>query len=184
MKRPSIIFCFLFSMACVLTAKAQISKPSYHPCFLLDSVDAKLDFIKLNAAKIFVDTFDCRQTLLDTIASKYLAAKETKYLDALAAIRQNQHIDVGNFYTDITKHFIEDDFSGYLNQLFLGKGKYMPLERELVGVLNMIVNGKPLKSKYMGRLNVEIEKARDSKNLPKQSYLEKVKANIESERYN
>jgi hypothetical protein len=162
---------------------AQATKPNYLPCFLMDSVDARLDFIQRHASRIFVDSFDCRQTLIDSIGSRFLATKNNKYLDALSAIRQNPLAHTDNLYTDLVKRFVDNDFAGFIGRLYLGKGKYLPLEKELIGTLNMIVNGRPYKQKYMGLLNVEIGKARDAHDASRQSYLQKLKIRIEEEKY-
>jgi hypothetical protein len=174
---------FLLLQFALTGAWAQSKKPVYHPCFLIDSVDAKMNVIRINAAKIFNDTFDCRQTLMDSIASRYLATKDNKYLDLLTTIRQNPLAHVDNLYPDVIKRFVENDFGEFINRLYLGKGKYAVLEKELIGVLNMIVNARPLKQKYMGLLNVEIDKAKDDKDKLRQAYFEKLKLRIEEEKY-
>lgn len=165
--------------------EAQTRKPVYNPCFLLDSIDRRLEFIKLNAFRIFADSFDCRQTLMDSIGSRYLATKSTRYLDFLAALHQNPAATekVANLYPDLLKRFSEDDFPGFVNQLYLARGRYAALEKELIAVMNMIVNDRPYKLKYLGLLNVEIGKAKDAGNKPKQAYLEKLKLRIEEEKY-
>jgi hypothetical protein len=175
-------FFVLFAVVFLFNTAAQAQKPVYHPCFLMDSVDKHLDFIRINAARIFVDSFDCRQTLLDSIAIKYVRTKNDKYLDVLSAVKQNPRAKVDELYTDIIKRLIEDDFSGFINQLYIGRGKYLPLEKELITTLNMIVDSRPLRQKYMGRLNVEIEKAKDAKDKYRQLYLEKLKLKIEEEK--
>ena len=167
---------------CVNT-QAQTRKVIYHPCFLMDSVDKHLDFIVKNAARVFVDSFDCRQTLLDSIAIRYVETRDTKYLYALSNIRTIANLKVENLYTDIVKRFIENDFAGFIDQLYVAKGKLLPLQNELIAAMNMIINGRPLKQKYMGLLNVEIEKAKDSKDKYKQYYLEKLKLKIEEEKF-
>ncbi len=159
------------------------TKPVYHSCFLMDSVEKRLDFIRLNASRIFTDSVDCKQTLLDSIAVHYLQSKDKKYLDALSSIRQNPNAKVENNYTDIIKRFIENDFSGFIKQIYLAKGKYYVLEKELIGTMNMIVDGRPYKQKYMGLLNVEISIAKDKKDTYYQSFLEKLKVKIEEEKY-
>jgi hypothetical protein len=177
---------YLLFIACTLLTialDAQSKKPVYHPCFLLDSVEQRLDFIKANASRIFVDTFDCKETLLDSISVLYVRSKDKKYLDALAAIRQNPYAKVEGLYIDVIKKFVEDDFSGFLNQLYLAKGKYAPLERELIATMNMIMNGRPYKQKYMGLLGVEISKAQQAKDNYRAYYLQKLKTKIEDEKY-
>lgn len=172
----------LVLMIFVKDSNAQAKKIIYHPCFLMDSVDKHLDFIQRNAHRIFADTFDCRQALLDSIALKYIKTNQTKYLDLLSAIRQNPNAKVEDLYTDVLKRFIEYDFTGLISQFYLGRGKYQPLEKEMIATMNMIVDGRPFKQKYMGLLNVEIEKAKDKKDKYKQNYLEKLKVKIEEEK--
>ncbi len=164
-------------------AFAQKAKPVYHPCFIMDSVAAKLAFIQLNASRIFTDTVDCKQNLLDNMVSLYIKSGDKKYLDALSAIRQNPAAKVEELYTDVVKRLVENDFAAFINQLYLAKGKYAPLEKELITAMNMIVGAKPLKYKYQGLLNVEIEKAKDAKDTYKLSYLQKLKARIDGEKY-
>lgn len=161
--------------------QAQKAKPVYHPCFLMDSADARLLFIQQNAARVFVDTFDCRQELLNKIAGLYISTKNKKYLDALAAIRQNPSAKVEELYTDLITRLIENDFTAFVNELYLAKGKYLSLEKELVSTLNMIVGSKPLKQKYLPLLKIEVEKARDKKDSYKVYYLEKLKLKIEED---
>jgi hypothetical protein len=166
-------------------AAAQNIKPEYHPCFLLDSVDAKLEFIRINAERVFTDTFDCKQMLMDSIGARYLATKNNRYLDVLTAIHQNPGASakVENLYIDVIKRFAEDDFPDFINRLYLAKGRYAPLEKELIATLNMIVNGRPYKLKFMGLLNVEIGKAKDAGDKYKLAYLQKLKLRIEEESY-
>lgn len=164
-------------------AFAQKAKPVYHPCFIMDSAETKLSFIQLNAARIFTDTVECKQNLLDNMVSLYIKTNDKKYLDALSAIRQNPSAKVEELYTDVVKRLVENDFAGFINQLYLAKGKYMPLEKELITAMNMIVGTKPLKYKYQGLLNVEIEKAKELKDAYKLSYLQKLKAKIDGEKY-
>ncbi len=167
---------------CINTS-AQTRKAVYRPCLLLDSVEKRLDYIRMNASRVFTDTADCKQTLLDTIARRYISTKENKYLDALAGIRQNPNAKVEELYTDIIKRFVEDDFTGFIGKIYQAGGKYLPLEKELIATLNMIVDSRPLKQKYMGLLNVEIGKAKDTKDKYRQYYLEKLKLRIEEEKY-
>lgn len=162
---------------------AQTGKVTYHPCFLMDSVDKRLDFIRLNAARIFTDTVDCKQTLLDSIGSHYVATKDKKYLDALSSIRQNQLAKVENNYTDLIKRFVEDDFDGFIDQLYLAKGRYYVLEKELIAAMNMIVDGRPYKNKYLALLGISINLAKSKKDTAKQLFLEKLKTKIEEEKY-
>lgn len=166
-----------------LFAAGQIKKAVYHPCFLMDSVDKNLDFIKLNASRVFTDSFDCKETMLDSISALYVRNKNTKYLDALQTIRINPNAKVEGLYIDVIKRFIEDDFGGFIHQLYVAKGKYSALEKELVATLNMIVGTGPLKQKYMGRMKVEIAKAKDAKDTGKSYYLEKLKKKIEEDKY-
>lgn len=175
----------LLSLTLLLVALNTYSqtKPVYHSCFLMDSVEKRLEFIRLNASRIFTDSVDCKQTLLDSIAVHYVQSKDKKYLDALSSIRQNPNAKVENNYTDIIKRFIENDFSGFIKQIYLAKGKYYVLEKELIGTMNMIVDGRPYKQKYMGLLNVEISIAKDKKDTYYQSFLEKLKVKIEEEKY-
>lgn len=168
--------------AFTLTIAAQSRKINYSPCYLKDSVDRHLDFIKLNSSRIFKDSSDCRQSLIDSIGDRYLRTRQTMYLDVLASIRQNPAAKAEDLYTDIITRFIEDDFSGFVDQLAKGKGKYLSLEKELVAAMNMIVNGRPLRQKYMGELNLDIEMAKDKKDKYKQAYLEKLKQKIEEEK--
>ncbi len=178
-KYLSILVLLLF----VMISTAQSRKVNYHPCFLTDSVDSKLTFIKQNAGRIFIDSFDCKETLLDSIAIRFVRTKELKYLDALTAIQQNPYAKADGLFTDVVRLLVEDDFSGFVNQLYQGRGRYLPLQNELIAAMNMIVNGRPLKQKYMGQLNVDIETAKDSNDKYRLSYLEKLKQKIEGEQY-
>ena len=173
---------FLMLVVFIKESGAQVKRINYNPCFLMDSVDRLLDFIQRNATRIFADTNDCRQALLDSVAAKYITTNKIKYLDALTNIRQNPGAKVEDLYTDIIKRLIENNFEGLINQFYLGRGKYLPLEREMIGTMNMIVDGRPFKQKYMGLLNVEIERAKDKKDRYKQVYLEKLKVKIEEEK--
>lgn len=157
-------------------------KPAYHPCNLLDSADIRLEFIRLNAGRIFDDTSDCRQELLNAIAEKYIASKDEKYLAALSSIRQNTQAKVEEFYTDPINRLLEDDFAGFIHRLYISRGKYLPLEKELVVTMNMIMGDRPLKQKYMGLLNVEISKASDKKDTGKEAFLKKLRQRIEEEK--
>ena len=149
----------------------------------MDSVNKNLAFIQYNARKIFIDTFECRQALLDNIAIEYIRTKDTKYLDALSAIRQYPGIEVEGLYTDIIKRLIENNFGGFVNRLYLSNNKYLSLEKELVAAMNMIVDGRPYKQKYMGLLNVELSKAKDKKDSRYSYYLQKLKVKIEEDKY-
>lgn len=167
----------------VASVSAQTAKPVYHPCFLLDSVDKRLDFIKTNAAKVFVDSFDCKETLLDSIGMLYMRTKNKKYLDVLTSILQNPNAKVEGLYIDVIRKFLQNDFGGFLNELYVARGKYQLLEKELIGTMNMIVDGKPFKQKYMGQLNLQISIAKDKKDTAKVAYLEKLKVRIEEDKY-
>ena len=183
MKYTIRILLLLTFIAITLFSFSQKARPVYHPCFIMDSVDAKLSFIQLNASRIFTDTVECKQNVLDNISALYIKTKDKKYLDALSAIRQNPNAKVEELYTDIIKRFAENNFEGFINDVYLAKGKYVALEKELVTTMNMIVGTKPLKQKYMGLLNVEIQKAKDKKDSYKAYYLEKLKTKIEDEKY-
>jgi len=176
-------FLFLILVFPALCSSAQKAKPVYHPCFLMDSVEAKLSFIQLNASRIFTDTVECKQNLLDNMASLYIKSKDKKYLGALSAIRNNPSAKVEELYTDLITRLAKNDFAEFINELYLARGKYAPLEKELVITMNMIVGTQPLKQKYLGQLNVEIEKAKDKKDSYKLSYLQKLKTKIEEEKY-
>ncbi len=177
-------FCFLIFFSCAtLISFSQSKKPIYHPCFLMDSVAKNITFIQYNIKRIFIDTLECRQTLLDNIAIEYNRSRDKNYLDALSLIRQYPGINVEGLYTDIIKRLIESDFSNFLNQLYTARGKYLPLQKELVAAMNMIVDGRPFKQKYMGLLNVEISKAKDKKDTGRLYYLEKLKTKIENDEY-
>jgi hypothetical protein len=183
MKRMIKYLPLTLMLIAILSSSAQARKAIYHPCFLMDSVDVHLDFIKQNAARVFADTLDCKETLLDSIAQRYTDTKSTKYLEALSAIRQNPNAKVEDLYTDIVKRFIENDFAGFLDRLYLAKGKFLPLQNELIAAMNMIVDGRPLKQKYLARLNAAIEKAKGEKDKYKEYYLEKLKIKIDEEKY-
>ncbi|MBP7389813.1 MAG: hypothetical protein KA841_05375 [Chitinophagales bacterium] len=174
---------FLVICMGMLGSNAQTAKPVYHPCFLMDSIDKHLEFIKKNTQRIFVDTFDCRQTLLDSIAIHYTNSKNKKYLDALNYIRVYGDAKVEDLYTDIVKRFCEADFAGFLNELYVSKGQLQSLEKELITTMNMIIDGRSLKQKYIGQMNVEIAKAKDKKDTARLYYLEKLKVKIDEERY-
>lgn len=150
----------------------------------MDSVEKHLEFIKLNANRVFVDSFDCRQMLFDSIAAQYLRSNDTKFIDALNYLRNSSASSkVEGLYTDVIRKFIQSDFSGFLNRLYLGKGKYLALEKELIATMNMIVDGRPFRQKYMGLLNLEISKATDKKDTARTIYLEKLKTRIENDDY-
>lgn len=159
------------------------SKPVYDACQLKDSIDKHLVFIQQNINRIFVDTAECKQTLLDSIGQQYITTKNKKYLDALSNLRNVGTDKVQDYYTDVIKRFVETDFAEFVNDLYLGKGKYIALEKELVSTLNMIVDGRPFKTKYIGLLNVEISKAKDKKDTSKTYFLEKLKTRIEADKY-
>lgn len=162
---------------------AQAVKPAYQACLLKDSVEKKYDFIRLNSSRIFTDSMECKQALLDTIAAYYIDGKDKKYLDLLSTIRQNPNAKVSNNYTDIVKRIIENDFSGFIKQIYLSKGKYYALEKELIATMSIIIDGRPYKQKFMGLLNVDISIAKDKKDVYYQSWLEKLKVRIEEEKY-
>lgn len=179
-------FTFLLGLSfvfCSFSSFSQTKKSVYHPCFLMDSVEKNLPFIQQHISRVFADTFDCRQTLLDNIAIEYSRTRDNKYLDALSLIRQNPKVKVQDFYTDIIKRFVETDFSGFLNQFYLARGKYQPLENELINTMNMMIGGRPYKQKYIGLLNVEISKSADSKDKYKGYYLKKLKTKIEEDKH-
>lgn len=148
----------------------------------MDSVEEKLPFVQQNALKIFNDTFDCRQALLDSIGSKYLQTRDKKYLGALETIHQRAGDKAENFYTDIIKRFCEKDFIAFANDLFLAKGLYFSLENELVTTMNMIVGSRPLKDKYGGLLKIQIEKVRDKKDNSAIVFWEKLKKRIDNDK--
>ena len=183
MKLSIRFFLFLVFIGSSFFAFSQKAKPVYHPCFLMDSVESKLSFIQLNATRIFTDTVECKDNVLNNIAALYIKSKDKKYLDALSAIRQNPNAKVEELYTDIIKRFAENDFTGFVNEIYLAKGKYFALEKELVTTMNMIVGTKPLKQKYLGLLNVEIGKAKDKKDSYKTYYLEKLQTKIEDDKH-
>jgi hypothetical protein len=179
-----IVFLLLLLAWGSLPSFSQSRRPVYNPCLLKDSVDKHLEFIKLNVSRIFIDTFDCRQSLFDSIGSRYIRTGDKKYLDALTYLRTSgASKKVEDLYTEVIRKFIQSDFTGFLNELYAAKGKYLPLQKELIAAMNMIVDGRPYKQKYMGLLNVEINKAKDNKDTPRSYYLEKLKTNIEEEKY-
>jgi hypothetical protein len=149
----------------------------------MDSVEKRLDFIKYNASRIFTDTIECKQALLDSIAAKYIASNNNRYLDALATIRQNPNAKVADLYTDVIRLIIQNDFPEFINKLYAARGRYISLERELIGALNMIVNGRPLKLKYDGLLNEEIDKSTHAGDKLKEAYFKRLKTKIENENY-
>ncbi len=163
---------------------SQAGKAIYHPCFLMDSVENHLDFIRLNASRIFIDSFDCKQMLFDSITAQYIRTKQKKYIDALTYIHSSSaaHL-VENLYTDVLRKLVQNDFTGFLDLLYSGRGKYQALEKELIATMNMIIDGRPYKLKYMGLMNVEISKAKDNKEAARAAYLEKLKVKIEEEKY-
>lgn len=183
MIRAVRFFTLIVLLVAAVNLSAQKKRVVYHPCFLMDSVDKHLDFIKVNAGRVFVDSFDCKQTLLDSIANRYVKTKNVKYLDALSVIRQNPNARVEDLYTDIIKRIIENDFGGFIQQLYLAKGRLAPLQNELIATLNMIVGTQPLKQKYYGQLNVEMIKAKEAKDKYKEYYLDKLKLKIDEEKY-
>jgi hypothetical protein len=178
-------FFTLILLLCFQLTEAQTStsKPVYHPCFLMDSVDKHLEFIRINSSRVFADTLDCKDEVLKKIAERYIETKSVTYLNALSSIRQNPNAKVEEFYTDVVKLIIENDFGGFVENLYSAKGKLYPLEKELITTLNMIVDGRMLKQKYFGLLNVEISKAKDKKDTYKEAYLNKLKSKIENEKF-
>jgi hypothetical protein len=163
--------------------EAQAKKKIYHPCFLMDSVEQHLDFIRLNSAKVFTDTFECRQALLNKIADEYIHTHQLKYLETLAAIRQNPNAKAADLFTDVMKKLAENNFSDLLNRLYMAHGKFLLLEKELVAAMNMLVDGRRLEQKYTEALNAEIEKAKQTKDNYKVQYLQKLKLKIQNEKY-
>lgn len=167
----------------VTAAVAQGNKTTYSPCFLKDSVNTKLAFIRQGAGRIFTDSADCKDNLLDSIAVKYATTKEVRYLIALNAIRENHYAKADGLFTDVIRIIVQDDFLGFVDQLYMAKGKFLPLQNELIAAMNMIVNARPMKQKYMGQLNVEIDRAKNSADPNLTVYLEKLKQKIEGEQY-
>ena len=149
----------------------------------MDSVERKLPFIQQYTYRIFIDSFDCKQDLLDSIGLKYLQTKNGKYLTALEIIHQKAGEKVEDLFTNIMQRFCEHDFTGLVQDLAVAKGAYYNLERELVATMNMIVDGHPLKQKYMGVLNVQITKAHEKKDYSAIYYWEKIKKRIDEEKY-
>lgn len=181
MKQLIVVCLLLISVDEVFS---QTIRPVYNPCVLADSIEKKLDFIRLNASRIFSDTADCKQQLFDSIAGQYLRTKDKKYLDALSYLRNSSASNkVEDLYTDVIRKLVQTDFSDFLLQLYTAKGKYLAIENELAITMNMIIDGRPLKQKYLGLLNVEISKAKDAKNLGYASYLERLKIKIEEDRH-
>lgn len=183
MKYTTISLIILLSFGGMNYSYCQTRKAVYHPCFLMDSIDKNLTFIQQNTFRVFADTLDCRQTLLDSIAVQYTRSKDKKYLDALNNIRNNGAERVENLFTDIIKRFAEKDFSGFVNELYLSRGKYAALEKELIATMNMMIDGRLYKQKFIGLLNVQIAKAKDGKDKYKLYYLEKLKTKIEEDKY-
>lgn len=179
--RASTIFLGVFLMCVTVTVAAQTA--TYHPCFLMDSTDKHLTFIQQNVKKVFNDTMDCRQQLLTNVAKLYNETKNKKYLDALLNIRAVGGDLVSGLYPDAVLVIAQNSFGSFLSDLYMARGKYYSLEKELIVCMNMIVEGRPLRQKYMGLLNVEISKAKDKKDTYKTAYLEKLKTKIEEEKY-
>jgi hypothetical protein len=174
---------FLVLTLIFFEASAQSKKINYHPCFLKDSIDNRLTFIAQYAGRIFIDSFDCKEALLDSIAVGYERTKDVKYLNTLASIRQNPYAKADELYTDVIRQLIESDFMDFVDKLYLARGGLLPLQNELISTMNVIINGRPFKQKYMGLLNVEIERAKDSKDKYREQYLEKLKLKIDEEKY-
>ncbi len=150
----------------------------------MDSVDKHLDFIRQNASRIFIDSFDCKQMLFDSITVQYIRTKEKRYIDALTYIHNSSAAkQVENLYTDEIRKLVQNDFAGLLDLFYTGRGKYQVLEKELIATMNMIIAGRPYKLKYMGLLNVEISKAKDNRDTGRAAYFEKLKLKIEEDKY-
>lgn len=179
--RANKIFLGITLVCIVATAFAQTA--TYHPCFLMDSTDKHLSFVQQNVKKVFNDTMDCRQQLLTNVAKLYNETKNKKYLDALLNIRAVGGDLVSGLYPDAILIIVQNSFSPFLNDLYSSRGKYYNLEKELIVCMNMIVEGRQLRQKYMGLLNVEISKTKDKKDTYKTAYLEKLKTKIEEEKY-
>jgi len=162
----------------MLNTRAQV----YHPCFLMDSVDKHLDFVRVNAARVFIDTFECKDNLLKKITQRYIDTKDIRFLSTLSSIRQSQQAKVEEYYTELMQMLVATDFAGLLNQLYLARGKFYPLEKELIAAMNMMVDGRLLKVKYYGLLNLEIEKANAAKDSTKAAWLNKLKLRIDNEK--
>ncbi len=173
----------LLLLSASVATQAQSKKVNYHPCFLMDSVDKHLSFIGQSAGRIFIDSFDCREALLDSIAAGYERTKDAKYLNTLASIRQNPYAKADELYTDVIKKLVESDFMDFVDKLYLAKGGLLPLQNELIATMNTIIDGRPFKQKYIGLLNVEIERAKDSNDKYRVLYLEKLKLKINEEKY-
>lgn len=175
---------FLIALLWFAVTFSQSGKPTYNPCLLSDSVETRLDFIRLNAVRIFSDTADCKQHLFDSIATSYVRTRNKKFLDVLSYLRTSSASNkVEDLYTDVIRKFVQTDFSDFLLQLYNARGKYLALENELAITMNMIIDGRPYKQKYLGLLNVEISKAKDAKNTGYATYLEKLKLKIEEDRH-
>lgn len=162
---------------------AQKAKPVYDPCLLADSARTKAEYIKLNAARIFTDTAECKGRLLDSIAIAYWDSSDIKMLEVLSSIRLNPNAKAEMYFTEIVTRFIQADFEKFAEDLYNSKGRCTGIEKELIGAMNMIYNEKPLKNKYLGRLNVLIEKAKDKKDKYRTDYFTKLKYKIENEQY-
>jgi hypothetical protein len=172
-----------FLLPLCLGLSAQHVKPAYDACLLKDSVFLKADFIKLNAARIFTDSAECKGVLLDSIAVAYWDSSNLKMLELLSAIRVNPVAKAEMYFTEIVSRFVNKDFEKLLADLYNSKGRATGIEKELISVMNMIIDEKPLKNKYLGRMNVQIEKAKDKKDKYKTDYLTKLKYKIENEQY-
>ena len=174
-----ILFGFLLLTVCL---PAQ-SKTLFYSCRLVDSVESKLIFIQNNSSKIFTDTAECKQAILNHVVSLYISTKNKKYLNALTAIRLNPAAKVSDLYADVIIRLVQNDFTDFIQKLYLGKGKYAILEKELIFAMNMIVGNQPLKQKYFGTLNESIKKAAENKKTDELAYLKKLKVKIESEKH-
>jgi|GEM_PF-2962221 hypothetical protein len=176
-------FSILMLLLSVTVLYAQNGMVNYSPCFLKDSVDKKLPFIRQNAAMIFTETADCKDLLLDSIAMMFARTRDIRYISVLTIIHKNPLAKTNGLFTDAVMLLAEYDFTWFINQLYLGKGKYQLLQNELIAAMNMIIDGKPLKQKYTGRLNAEIERAKASHDENMEEFLEKLKMRIEGDQY-
>lgn len=160
---------------------AQKSKPVYQPCLLADSAAARLAFIQTYAYRIFNDTAECKQILLDSIGSLYNNTADKKYLTALETIHERAAKGVEGLYTDLIKRFCEKDFAGFGRALFAAGGGYRHLEDELIETMNMIVGSQQYKQKYIGQLNVQVLLAKEKNDSRAQAFWEKLKQRIETD---
>lgn len=166
---------------CTAPAVAQKNKPIYQPCLLADSAGQRLAFIQTYAYRIFSDTAECKQTLLDSIGALYITTNDKKYLTALETIHQRAAKGVEGLYTDLIKRFCEKDFAGFCHALYAAEGKYRHLEDELVETMNMIVGSQQYKQKYLGQLNVQVLSAKEKNDSRSKTFWEKLKQRIETD---